>query len=329
MGDVGQLLQEARQQKGVSLEQVEEVTRIRQKFLKALEEEDYTALPAEAYAKGFLRNYALYLGLDPEEVLALYEGRDIKAKATSARPGFFEPMDISLAAPSWLTPDLVIGALLIVALLAFGSWAAWHYLPPIVRARLSSGRAMATATPSPTVTTSKEIILPPATSTVTPTKMPTTTPTTMPTAVPTEMPTATSTVMPTVAVVVSSTSTSTPTSVPTSTPTSAPTSTLTPRVSAGVEVELRIVEYAWLRVVVDGEEVFVGSLEEGTTRTWRGRESIALRCGNAGGVEAIVNGESLGILGKRGQVVDLEWLAEGVIPTPEETTPTVTPTASS
>jgi hypothetical protein len=96
-----------------------------------------------------------------------------------------------------------------------------------------------------------------------------------------------------------------------------------------VEVELRIVEYAWLRVVVDGEEVFVGSLEEGTTRTWRGRESIALRCGNAGGVEAIVNGESLGILGKRGQVVDLEWLAEGVIPTPEETTPTVTPTASS
>lgn len=329
MGDVGQLLQEARQQKGVSLEQVEEVTRIRQKFLKALEEEDYTALPAEAYVKGFLRNYALYLGLDPEEVLALYEGRDVKGKATSARPGFFEPMDISLAAPSWLTPDLVIGALLIVALLAFGSWAAWHYLPPIVRARLSSGRAVATVTPSPTVTTSKEVILPPATSTVTPTKMPTTTPTTMPTAVPTEMPTATSTAMPTpmptVAVVVSPTSTSTPTSVPTRT--SVPTGTPTPRVSAGVEVELRIVEYAWLRVVVDGEEVFVGSLEEGTTRTWRGQESIALRCGNAGGVEAIVNGESLGILGQRGQVVDVEWLAEGVIPTPStpEATTTATP----
>jgi len=329
MGNVGQLLQEARQQKGVSLEQVEEVTRIRQKFLKALEEEDYTALPAEAYVKGFLRNYALYLGLDPEEVLALYEGRDVKGKAASARPGFFEPMDISLAAPSWLTPDLVVGALLIVALLAFGSWAAWHYLPPIVRARLSSGRAIATVTPSPTVTSSKEVILPPATSTATPTKMPTTTPTTMPTAVPVEMPTATSTAMPTVAVVVSPTSTSTSTGVPTSTPTSAPTGTPTPRVSAGVEVELRIIEYSWLRVIVDGEEVFVGSLEEGTTRTWRGQESIALRCGNAGGVEAIVNGESLGILGDRGQVVDLEWLAEGVIPTPEVITPTVTPTASS
>jgi cytoskeleton protein RodZ len=333
MGDVGQLLQEARQQKGVSLEQVEEATRIRQRFLKALEEENYTALPAEAYVKGFLRNYALYLGLDPEEVLALYEGRDVKGKAAPARPGFFEPMDISLAAPPWLTPDLVIGALLIVALLAFGSWAAWHYLAPTARVWLSSWRAVATATPSPTATPSKEIILPPATPTATlttiptttPTTIPTTTPTTMPTATPTEMPTATSTAMPTAAVIISPTSTLT--SVPTGTPTRAPTGTPTLRVSAGVEVELRIVEYSWLRVIVDGEEVFAGSLEEGTTRTWRGRESIALRCGNAGGVEATVNGEPLGILGERGQVVDLEWLAEGVTPTPStpEATATATP----
>lgn len=86
-------------------------------------------------------------------------------------------------------------------------------------------------------------------------------------------------------------------------------------------------EYAWLRVMVDGEQVFVGSLEAGTTQIWRGKESIAIRCGNAGGVEAIVNGESLGILGERGQVVDMEWFAEGIMP--EVTTPTITPTVSS
>jgi hypothetical protein len=119
----------------------------------------------------------------------------------------------------------------------------------------------------------------------------------------------------------------TATSFPTSTPTSAPTDTPTPRVPAGVEVELRIVEYAWLRVIVDGEEAFLGTLEAGTTRTFRGRESIAIRCGNAGGVEAIVNGESLGLLGERGQVVDMEWLAEGVTTTPStrEATATATP----
>jgi len=62
-------------------------------------------------------------------------------------------------------------------------------------------------------------------------------------------------------------------------------------------------------------------------QTWRGRESVVIRCGNAGGVEAIVNGEPLGLLGERGQVVDVEWLAEGVSPAPEAITPTVTPSS--
>jgi cytoskeleton protein RodZ len=324
MGDLGQLLREAREQKRVSLEQVEEATRVRQKFLQALEEEDYGALPAETYVKGFLRTYAMYLELDPDEVIALYEGREDEGKEALPQPGFFQPMDISMAAPSWLTPDLVIGALLIVVLLTFGSWATWHYLPTTIKTQLLSWRATATATatPPPTAPASKEIVLPPATSTATPTPMPTAiptaTPTTVPTVTPTEVPTATPTSLPTVAAAVEPTSTSipssTPTSVPTDTPTSAPTDTPTPGVSAGVEVELNIVEYAWMRVLVDGEEAFVGSLEAGTTRTWRGQESITLRCGNASGVEAIVNGESLGLLGERGEVVDMEWFAEGVAP---------------
>ncbi len=346
MGDLGQLLREAREQKGVSLEQVEEATRIRQKFLQALEEGNYGALPAEAYVTGFLRTYAVYLELDPEEMIALYEGREDEGKAALPQPGFFQPMDISMAAPSWLTPDLVIGALLIVVLVAFGCWATWHYLPPTIKTQLLFWRATATVTPSPTATTSAVLprLTPTAAPTMTPTTMPTATPTEMPTAVPTAVPTATPTAMPTVAVVVEPTST--PTSVPTSTPTSAltstptsalpstststptntPTSTSTPRVSTGVEVELNIVEYAWLRVLVDGEEAFVGSLEAGTTRTFRGRESVILRCGNAGGVEAAVNGESLGLLGERGQVVDIEWLAEGITPTPATPEATVTPT---
>jgi len=331
MGDLGQLLQEAREQKGVSLEQVEEATRIRQKFLQALEEENFGTLPAEAYVKGFLRNYATYLELDPEEVIALYEGREDEGKAALPQPGFFQPMDISLAAPSWLTPDLVIGALLIVVLLAFGSWAAWHYLPPVIKTQLLFWRATATVTPSPTATTS--VVLPPATPTATPTTMPTATPTEMATAIPTEMPTATPIATPTVAVIVS---TSTPTSVPTSTPTGAPTTTSaptsaaptdtpTPGVSTGVEVEVSIVEYAWLQVTVDGEVVFVGTLEAGTTRTWRGRESVRLDCGNAGGVEATVNGEFLGLLGERAEVVHPEWLAEGITPTPATPEATATP----
>ena len=158
--------------------------------------------------------------------------------------------------------------------------------------------------PPPTPTVAPVVVLATNTATLTPTSTP-------------------------VAVVVAPTLTST--SVPTSTPTAAPTRTPTPGVSAGVEVELNIVEYIWLRVLVDGDEVFTGSLEAGTTQTWRGRESVALRCGNAGSVEAAVNGESLGLLGERGQVVEIEWLAEGVTLMPAmpevAATPTITPTA--
>jgi cytoskeleton protein RodZ len=308
MGELGQLLREAREGKGISLEEVEQATHIRQKFLKALEEEDFGALPAETYVKGFLRTYATYLGLNPQEVMALYQGRGFKDKATLPKPGFFQPLDISMVAPTWLTPDLVVGILLIVALLAFGSWAAWHYFPPVFKAQLLSRQA--TPTPLPSATTS--IALPVVTLTAPPTTTPTPAPTETPTALPTALP-----VVPTPTLV----PTFTPTGVPTST--SVPTYTPTARVSAGVEVELRIVEYAWLRVMVDGEQVFVGSLEAGTTQTWRGKESIAIRCGNAGGVEAIVNGEPLGLLGKRGQVVDMAWFAEGVTPAP-----TVTSTAT-
>jgi cytoskeletal protein RodZ len=312
------------------LEEVEEATRIRRKFLQALEEEDFAALPAEAYVTGFLRTYATYLELDPEEMIALYEGRKDEELEAVAQPRFFQPMDISMAAPSWLTPDLVIGALLIVVLLLFGSWATWHYLPPANKDQLMFWRPAATATPSPAPTATVPVIPPSATPMPTDTAEPTETPTAEPTATPTTLPSATPTT-PSATAAVTSTVTptgapsSTPTSTPSSTPTSAaPTDTPAPSASAGVEVELNIVEYAWLRITVDGEEAFVGSLEAGTTRTWRGQESIALRCGNAGGVEAVVNGESLGLLGERGQVVDVEWLAEGVGPAPVSPTPTPT-----
>jgi len=63
---LGQRLREAREAKKVSLATVEETTRIRRKYLEALEADDYEALPGGVFAQGFVRNYALYLGLDPQ-----------------------------------------------------------------------------------------------------------------------------------------------------------------------------------------------------------------------------------------------------------------------
>jgi cytoskeleton protein RodZ len=62
--EIGNSLREARLRQGYELPRVEADTKIRAKYLRALEEEHFEVLPGETYVKGFLRTYAEYLGLD-------------------------------------------------------------------------------------------------------------------------------------------------------------------------------------------------------------------------------------------------------------------------
>ncbi len=67
--DLGGVLRERREAMGASLAEVETATRIRQKYLAALESDEWQLLPGEVVGRGFLRNYATYLGLDPTEAV--------------------------------------------------------------------------------------------------------------------------------------------------------------------------------------------------------------------------------------------------------------------
>ena len=67
---LGSSLASARLTLGLDLRDAERETRIRARYLAALEEEDFDVLPGEAYAAGFLRTYASYLGLDGEAYVA-------------------------------------------------------------------------------------------------------------------------------------------------------------------------------------------------------------------------------------------------------------------
>jgi len=71
--DIGNSLKEAREARKLSLEEVEEATKIRRKYLQALENEQYDVLPGQIYAKAFLKNYARFLNLKVEEVMEVYE----------------------------------------------------------------------------------------------------------------------------------------------------------------------------------------------------------------------------------------------------------------
>jgi cytoskeletal protein RodZ len=115
---LGERLTTARERKGVDLYRAERDTKIRARYLSALERGDERELPGTVYTKGFLRNYAIYLGLDPDDVLGQWhqEHGDPKA-AVSEIAG---PRPLSAPRPSLtFSPGILVAVMLTIAVLAF------------------------------------------------------------------------------------------------------------------------------------------------------------------------------------------------------------------
>ncbi|MCL1804455.1 MAG: DUF4115 domain-containing protein [Clostridiales bacterium] len=73
MEGIGGILRDARERKDATFEQIEEATKIKKRYLLALELEEWDQLPGKVYAKGFLRTYARFLGLDDQSLSDLFE----------------------------------------------------------------------------------------------------------------------------------------------------------------------------------------------------------------------------------------------------------------
>jgi cytoskeleton protein RodZ len=73
--EIGYSLRSARERQGLGLPEIELATKIRAKYIRALEEEDFESLPGDSYVRGFLRTYAEYLGLDGEIYVDEYASR--------------------------------------------------------------------------------------------------------------------------------------------------------------------------------------------------------------------------------------------------------------
>ncbi len=123
---VGKRLHQARLKRGLSLDETAHETRMRPDKILALENDDYTSFPSNAYAKGFLKNYARYLGIDVSDFLSTYDSTlaisvadyQYLNNAPDEVPAP-EPMRRERRAPSLL--PLTVGALL-VAVVFFGYW---------------------------------------------------------------------------------------------------------------------------------------------------------------------------------------------------------------
>ena len=86
MPELGKTLQEARVARGLTLEDCERDTRISKRYLDALEREDWKIFPAPVYSRAFLRTYAQYLGLDPQQLMRAMKAQEEEAAEPDIRP---------------------------------------------------------------------------------------------------------------------------------------------------------------------------------------------------------------------------------------------------
>src|SRR3989344_3463038 len=82
----GQKLKDKRIAKGLTIEQVSKETKIRASYLSAIEKGEYQKLPASTYIQGFVRNYAKYLDLNEQEILAIFRREFDEKKAFAVLP---------------------------------------------------------------------------------------------------------------------------------------------------------------------------------------------------------------------------------------------------
>jgi cytoskeletal protein RodZ len=112
--EIGATLRDARRRYGMEVREVEDRTKIRARYIRALENEDWETLPAPAYVRGFLRTYGQMLGLDGEMLVDEYRRRYGETEAAAGPP----PSESPLSARQRSGERRPSRALLIVAVLA-------------------------------------------------------------------------------------------------------------------------------------------------------------------------------------------------------------------
>jgi len=281
VAQLGEILKAAREERGLTLAEVEAAIHIRRHLLEALEQDNFNRFPSPVVTRGLIRNYAKYLDLDPIEALTLYDGNGVvPVKGQRLTPDGIEFMSLSMAPRSFINWEFIIGVVLGFAIIGSVAYY-WFYGPSFTQP--STVAATPTKTPRATGISQDSALL-------------------LPTATPPP--------------------TNTPTPIP-------PTNTPTPVVFTGVNVELVIRQPSWVQILADDEQLFEGILQPGQNPSWSGQRRVAIRAGNGGGVEVIVNGVNRGLMGAEGQVVDQIWekvddpAAAQPQPTPSQTaTPT-------
>lgn len=291
---VGQKLTEQRELLGLSFDDIERHTHLRNRYLRALEAGDLDGLPSPVQGRGMLKNYADFLGLDPDPLLLIFAD-GLQAGLTERRPETSKSRPEQPPTPRqeskrrrFLNRDVFIGAFVVLFLLAFGVWGGLQ----IGEMRNAPEEIV------PTPPSIAEVLLPTPTITMQPT------------------PTAT------VLAAIDAEAIITPDQ-------PNPQDAVTPIALIGpVRLQVLVRERAYMRVVVDEEVGFDGRVLAGAVYAFAGQELIEIITGSGSALQISHNEQDVGVLGTYGEAVNFVITIDGVqTPTPTITsTPTETPT---
>jgi cytoskeleton protein RodZ len=305
MDELGLILQEARDNKGLTLEQVQEETRINATYLEALENGEYDALPSAVHVRGFLRNYARFLDLDPKPLLERYKQSESYEHAPVANnrngdigPGaplparkdqpFFDPVNVEVDIGSRRDPESAVRLIIIAALIVAVALIANRFLPLVINNEDGSEAITEgiSNVVEDIVSNGEELVGVDEGSTNG------------------EDPETESTNVANGEVITSTSRTNAAAEI---LPTPSPTRPLLPATLDEINLKVEVTERSWFEATIDDEVVFSGIARPGDTFEWTALDEAKLLTGNAIGLFVTINETPLGRLGDRGQNKEEVW----------------------
>ena len=310
MTDIGSQLRAAREAQSLTLEQVFKATRIKQSFLEAIEANQLQALPGPVQARGFVRSYANFLGLDGEHLASALDAdrlpasdvRPLTPPPASAKP-IVTPPPANTNKPIIQPPPK----------------------PAVTQPEKStqpSGARPALKLPTLALNSSKP------TSAAAPSG-----------GIPTWVLIAGAAVLFVLGVilVVSALSSAgqpsaprelnnVPDSIGSLLTTDRAEQAAVPLSDGPVSITLKATEHVWARISLDGQTAFEGMLDPDSVKDWQAADQIIVETGNAAGLTVVHQGQA-SVLGKRGQIVARAWGHDGAVDVPlavPEVTPQIT-----
>ena len=293
--EIGRELKHQREALGLSLEDVERLTNIREFFLYALENGQIDDLPSTVQGRGMLNNYASFLNLNSESLQLHFAEGVQQQRLEKNRLEEKEKKGVKVVGKAplsgwrrFLTPDLLVGGTVFLVLFSLVIWGALQMIH------------MTNPEPLPTLSSISDILVGGS-----------------------ETPDAETTAG-------ASLEANTPvTSTPSlfSTPPVDLAAALSTPGSGMIQVVVVAYQRAYMKVTVDGVDAFAGRVIPGNVYSFSGDQKITLLTGNAAALQVYYNQQDQGMLGPMGTVLELEFTRDAMVtPTPKfSPTPTLTP----